>query len=114
MEDNIYDNIIPFSAAARMVVEEGQVNAVIDGYLFSFTIHEYSNGSKKLMLDSDTPKARKILKKFGVSFARATLDEIHGDEFIAAVHKIYQLSNSEGGSSCSWITDKEVDYKEFS
>ncbi len=109
----MYDDVIPFSAITNMVIEEGDVSVVIDGYLFNFTIHEYSNGTIKLMLDSDTLKARNILKRFGVSFTKKTLNEINCDEFIKAIHEIYSYSNSRGGDMCSWVTDEEIDYKEF-
>lgn len=109
----LYDNIIPFSATAKIVVEEGDVSAVIDGYLFEFTIQEYSNGIKTLLLNSDTPKARRILKKFGVCFKKQTQDEIIGDLFVKHIFEIYTLSNSKGGMACSWITDEKLEYKEL-
>jgi hypothetical protein len=109
---NLLDSIIPFSATAKMVVEEGDVSAVIDGYLFNFTVQEYSSGTRVVLLDSDTPKARRILKKFDASFKKKT-DEIFGDEFVKRIYEIYGYSNSRGGMACNWITDEKIEYKEL-
>ena len=110
-----FDDIIPISARAILVVEEGEVELIISGYKFVFTIQEYSNKIIKILLDSDKPKARKLLAPFGVTFNKDTLDEVHGDEFIKYIREIYSLSNSNGGMSCSWIEDDYDDfvYKEF-
>ena len=108
-------DIIPFSATALVVVEEGHVEAVIDGYLFSLTVHEYSNGILKVFLDhsSDTPSSREILGLYGATLESETLDEIHGEEFNKAILDIYRMSNSSGGGMCSWTTTDEVEYMEF-
>lgn len=76
-------NIIPVSATAQVVIEEGCVEAIIDGYLFSLTVHEYSNGIVKVFLDfsSNTPSSRDILALYGATLDSETLDEIHGEEF---------------------------------
>ena len=55
------DTIEPISARAELVIEEGSVEAIIDGYLFDFTIQEISNGTLIILLNSDTTKARNIL-----------------------------------------------------
>lgn len=111
---NLYD-IIPVGAHAKIMVEEGQVEAIIDGYMFNFTVHEYSDKTLIVMLDSDTRKARNILKKYGATFTRKTLDEIQGDEFKNRILDIYSRSNSKGGMGCSWTTDDldTLEYKEL-
>ena len=111
---DIYD-IEPVQAHAVGVVEHGQEDAIIDGYMFQFTVQEYSNNTLIVLLDSDTPKARKILKEYGASFEKNTLDEIHGDKFKNRILEIYGKSNSEGGMSCSWTLHNldELEYKEF-
>jgi hypothetical protein len=91
---NLLDSIIPFSATAKMVVQE------------------YSSGTRVVLLDSDTPKARRILKKFDASFKKKT-DEIFGDEFVKRIYEIYGYSNSRGGMACNWITDEKIEYKEL-
>ena len=113
MEENLFDNIIPYSARPVVVVEEGEVEVVIEEYLFRFTIHEYSNGIVKIMLDTDTPESRKMLEKYGVSFNDETLDEVHGEEFCDEIFRIYSWSNLKGGNSCNWQTDEQIDYIEF-
>ncbi|MEK6829726.1 MAG: hypothetical protein AABY15_06420 [Nanoarchaeota archaeon] len=109
------DDIIPFSARALVVVEEGQVEAIIDDHLFSFTVQQYSNDVLTILIDhhTDTAKARKILKEYGVIFKKETKDEIHGEEFKEKIFEIYQNSNSKGGDFCSWTTDEELEFKEF-
>lgn len=108
-------DIIPAGARAMVVVEEGNVEAIIDGYMFQFTVHEYSNGILKVFLHSYNKKAREILKNYGATFEKKTLNEIHGDEFNKRIDEIYGRSNSEGGMSCSWTLHNldELEYKEF-
>jgi hypothetical protein len=83
---NLYD-IFPVGATAKLAIEEGNVEAIIDGYMFEFTIQEYSNGILKVLLDSDSKKARKILKSYGASFEKETMDEIQGEEFKKRIGK---------------------------
>jgi len=111
---NLYD-IEPISASAVGVVEHGEVGVIIDGYKFTFTIQEYSNGTLVVLLDSDCSKARKILKAYGATFTKDGMDEIEGEEFKKRIHEIYGKSNSEGGASCSWTVENinELEYKEF-
>ena len=108
-----YDAITPISARALVVVEEGEVETIIDGYKFKFTIHEYSNKIIKVYLESDSTKARKMLKQFDVSFERKTLNEIHGEQFVSLIHEFY--GNTTGDMNCDWqVTDyHELDYKEI-
>jgi hypothetical protein len=108
-----YDAITPISARALVVVEEGEVETIIDGYKFIFTIHEYSNKIIKVYLESDSPKARRILKKFNVSFLKVSLNEIHGNEFVSLIHEFY--GNTTGDRNCEWqVKDyHELDYKEI-
>lgn len=115
---DIYDDIIPFSARAIVVVEEGQVELLIQGYKFSFTIHEYSNKVVEVFLDDNILKARRILEPFGVSFQKKTKNEIYGDKFIDYVHRIYEYSNTRNnGQTSSWYLEDEsteiIEYKEF-
>ncbi len=110
-----YNSIQPISARAIIVVEEGQVEVIISGYKFSFTIHEYSDKNVVVLLDDNKPKARKLLESFGVSFKKDTKDKIYGDEFVSYIHEIYGYSNTRGGGSCDWQIEGigELDYKEF-
>lgn len=111
---DVYD-ITPVSARAIIVVEEGQVEAIIDGHLFSFTINEYSDGNFTVLLDSKGVKARRMLQEYGATFSKDTLDRVHGDEFNRRIKEIYSLSNSQGGMGCSWAVENldEMEYKEF-
>ena len=107
-----YNAIKPMSARAIMVVEEGKVEVIISGYLFSFTINEYSDKNVVVLLDDNKPKARKLLEQFGVSFKKETKDEVHGEEFIDYIYEIYGYSS---GSNGDW-EDKdasELNYKVF-
>jgi len=110
-----FDDILPISARAIVVVEEGQVEIIVNGYKLSFTIHECSNKSVSVFLDDNTSKARKILKSFGVSFKKETKDEIYGDDFISYIMEVYSKSNTHGGNGCSWLIDNYNDlvYKEL-
>lgn len=107
--------IEPISARAELVIEEGRIEAIIDGYLFDFTIQEISNGTLIILLNSDTTKARNILIEYGASFERKTKDEIHGEAFKQRILDIYRKSNSDGGHNCSWEVDgyDELEYKTF-
>lgn len=111
---DIYD-IEPIAAIAVGIVEHGQVDTIIDGYKFEFTVQEYSNGIFRVLLDSDFPKARKILKTYGAKFTKKELDEIQGEKFKQRIKDIYEYSSSKGGSSCSWKIENynELEYKEF-
>lgn len=107
--------IEPISARAELVIEEGRIEAIIDSYLFDFTIQEISNGTLIILLNSDTTKARNILIEYGASFERKTKDEIHGHDFKQRILQIYRKSRDEGGHNCSWEVDgyEELEYKTF-
>ena len=111
---DIYD-IFPVGAHAKGVVEHGEVEVIIDGYMFELTIQLHSDGISKVLLDSDTPKARTILKKYGASMSKKTLDEIHGEEFIGRIKEIYDYSNTRGTNMCSWTVENfdKLEFKEL-
>jgi len=111
---NIYD-IFPVGAHAQGAVEHGQVEVIIDGYMFELSIQIHSDGFTKVLLDSDTPKARRILKKYGASFSKKTLDEIQGGDFIGRIKEIYDYSNTKGTNMCTWTVENldELEYKEL-
>ena len=111
---DVYD-IVPVGARAIVAIEEGAVEAIIDGHMFNFTIQEYSDGNYTVLLDSKGRKARAILRKYGATFTRATMDQVHGEEFNARIKEIYGYSNSRGGMCCSWTAEDidEMEYKEF-
>lgn len=115
MKTKDVNDIFAVGAHAKGVVEHGEVEVIIDGYMFELVIQQYSNGITVVLLDSDTPKARRILKKYGVSFKKKTLDEIHGDEFIERIKEIYDFSNTKGTNMSSWTVENfgELEYKEF-
>ena len=112
---SIFDNDIePRSAYTSVMVEEGHVELVINGYLFSFTVHQYSNGINEVLSDDFFKlKARKMLISLGVEFKKETGDEVHHDELVPYIIETYGMSNSHGGGFCSWTDDDITDYKEF-
>jgi len=106
------NEVIAISARATCVVKEGQVETIIDGYLITFTVQQYSYGFSKVLLNEDTTKSRKILVKYGVKFEPKSncIKEGNLHKYICYIYAKSVIDND--GSWKSWEYDS-LSYKEI-
>ena len=101
------NDIIGIKAYCEGVVEHGIVETIIDDKKIRFSVQQCSNGIDLVLLDTDTPEVRELLKGYGVVFEHNSDSIVEGD-FTKYVMDVY--ANTSITHNASWMSS---DYETY-